>query len=66
MAQPAPQCLAHPSVQVHDVGGRVAAVQRLLEEHGFAVHVEVHASLPGTSMVYAWQLNGSDGSDEGL
>lgn len=38
-------------------GGRLAAVKCLLEQHGFAVHVEVPpAALPGTCLVRAWNM----------
>lgn len=70
----ASNCCRHPATmpflpcptQVHDTDGRLAEVQQLLEQHGFAVHAEAHASLPGTWMVYAWQLGGSGDVGEGL
>lgn len=45
------------AAEVHDVEGRLAAVQCLLEQHGFAVHAERQAAT-GNWLVWGWQLEG--------
>jgi len=48
--------LPWPAVQVHAVGDRLAAVTRLLEARGFAVHAEQQTGLDGNFLVYAWKV----------
>lgn len=67
LLSPPSYCAIFPCpAQVHDIDGRLAEVQQLLEQHGFAVHAEAHASLPETWMVFAWQLGSSGDRGEGL
>lgn len=48
------------AAEVHDVGGRLEAVTRLLEAQGYAVHSE-RQEASGTWMVWGWRLEASTG-----